>query len=130
MQKFNWLLAISMLFLVVAACQPAAPQEPETGPAVIKDIKVNFVDMEPPVVMAVITCPMPYICTVVDELKTERSDENVINITLTITSTPGRNCPKTEAFLIVQNVDLGSDFVSGQTYTINVNDKTTTFVME
>ena len=30
----------------------------------------------------------------------------------------------------VSAVFLGSDFVSGQTYTINVNDYTTSFVME
>jgi hypothetical protein len=41
----------------------------------------------------------------------------------------GAICPQVYGFF-EKNVNLGSDFVSGEAYTINVNDKTTSLVMQ
>jgi len=134
MKKLN-LISILLLFLAatVLACQPGgsqpfASQEPEIFPATILDIRIEVFDTSPPQVMAYIKSPIPDTCTAIDELKTERSD-STIDITLTIKRTPAAGCRKAEGYFM-QNVNLGSDFVSGQTYTIKVNDKTTSFVME
>ena len=132
MKKVKLLVAISLLLLVTTsiACQPAVPQEPEILPATIQDIRVEIADTHPPQVMAYIVAEIPDACTEFHDLKTERSDNSTINIDLTVKHTPGKSCKRTEGSILMQNVNLGSDFVSSQTYTINVNDKMTTFVME
>jgi len=52
-------------------------------------------------------------------------------VSITVTTKRTREAVCTQVYgYFEQNVNLGSDFVSGKTYTINVNDKTTSFVME
>jgi hypothetical protein len=66
-------------------------------------------------------------CTTFHELKTERS-VNVFKITVTVKRPRDAVCA--EIYTHFEKCEnLGSDFISGETYTIHVNDKTTTFVM-
>jgi inhibitor of cysteine peptidase len=130
MKKVNWPVAISLLLLVTAAvaCQPGGSQGLEVRPAPIHEVRVAIAESYPPQVIIYIKGGLSDGCTAFHELKTERSG-NTINIAVTTQRPKGAVCTQVYGYF-EQNVNLGSDFVSGQTYTVNVNDKTTSFVME
>jgi hypothetical protein len=129
MKKLNWLVIISILLLVATAvaCQPGG-QQLEIRLAPIHEVRVAIAESFPPQVMVYIQGGLSDGCTTFHELKTERSG-NTVNITVTTQRSRGAVCTQVYGYF-EQNVNLGSDFVSGQTYAINVNDKTTSFVME
>jgi inhibitor of cysteine peptidase len=129
MKKLSWLLVISMLLLVTTAlaCQPGDGQL-EIRLAPIHEVRVAIAESYPPQVMVYIQGGLADGCTTFHELKTERSGSTV-NITVTTRRPKDAVCTQVYGYF-EQNVNLGSDFVSGQTYTVNVNDKTTSFVME
>jgi inhibitor of cysteine peptidase len=129
MKKLSWLLVISMLLLVTTAlaCQPGDGQL-EIRLAPIHEVRVAIAESYPPQVMVYIQGGLADGCTTFHELKTERSG-STINITVTTRRPKDAVCTQVYGYF-EQNVNLGSDFVSGQTYTVNVNDKTTSFVME
>jgi inhibitor of cysteine peptidase len=129
MKQLNWLIAISILLLLatVVACQPGG-QQLEIRLAPIHEVRVAIAESFPPQVMVYIQGGLSDGCTTFHDLKTERSG-NTVNITVTTQRPKGAVCTQVYGYF-EQNVNLGSDFVSGQTYTINVNDKTTSFVMQ
>jgi len=125
MKKLNWLVALSLLVLVTAA---VACQQLEIRPAPIHEVRVAIAESYPPQVMVYIQGGLSDGCTIFHELKTERSG-NTVNIAVTTRRPKNAMCTQVYGYF-EQNVNLGSDFVSGKTYTIKVNDKTTSFVME
>ena len=125
MKKLNWLVALSLLVLVTAA---VACQQLEIRPAPIHEVRVAIAESYPPQVMVYIQGGLSDGCTIFHELKTERS-VNTVNIAVTTRRPKNAMCTQVYGYFM-QNVNLGSDFVSGKTYTIKVNDKTTSFVME
>ena len=130
MRKLNCLAVISPLLLVMTAiaCQPGASQGLEIRPAPIHEVRVAIAESYPPQVFVYIKGGLSDGCTTFHQLKTERSG-NTVNITVTTQRPKEAVCTQVYGYF-EQNVNLGSDFVSGQTYTIKVNDKTTSFVME
>jgi len=129
MKKLSWLVVILLLLLVATAvaCQPGG-QRLEIRLAPIHEVRVAIAESFPPQVMVYIQGGLSDGCTTFHELKTERSG-NTVNITVTTQRPRDAVCTQVYGYF-EQNVNLGSDFVSGQTYTIHVNDKTTSFVME
>jgi len=125
MKKLNWLMVILLLLLVATA---VACQQLEIRPAPIHEVRVAIAESYPPQVMVYIQGGLSDGCTTFHELKTERNG-NTVNITVTTQRPKDAVCTQVYGYF-EQNVNLGSDFVSSQTYTINVNDKMTTFVME
>ncbi len=130
MKKLTCLLVIPLLFLVVTAiaCQPGGGKELEIRPAPIHEVRVAIAESYPPQVMVYIQGGLSDGCTEFHDLKTERSG-NVVNITVTVQRPRDAMCTQIYGYF-EKNVNLGSDFVSGQTYTVRVNDRITTFVME
>jgi inhibitor of cysteine peptidase len=128
-KKFNWIVVTSILLLLAAgvACQPGG-QQLEIRLAPIHEVNVAIAESFPPQVIVHIQGGLSDGCTTFHDLKTERSG-NTVNITVTTQRPRGAICTQVYGFF-EQNVNLGSDFASGQTYTINVNDKTTSFVMQ
>jgi inhibitor of cysteine peptidase len=128
-KKLNWIVVISILLLLATAvaCQPGG-QQLEIRLAPIHEVRVAIAESFPPQVMVYIQGGLSDGCTTFHELKTERSG-NTVNITVTTQRPKGAVCTQVYGYF-EQNVNLGSDFASVQTYTINVNDKTTSFVME
>jgi inhibitor of cysteine peptidase len=128
-KKLNWLVVISILLLVATAvaCRPGG-QQLEIRLAPIHEVRVALAESYPPQVIVYIQGGLSDGCTTFHELKTERSG-NTVNITVTTQRPRDAICTQVYGYF-EKNVNLGSDFVSGQTYTINVNDKTTSFVME
>jgi inhibitor of cysteine peptidase len=129
MKKVNWLVLISLLLVIAAvACQPGGGNGLEIRPAPIHEVRVAIAESYPPQVMVYIQGGLSDGCTTFHELKTERSG-NMVNITVTTQRPREAVCTQVYGYF-EQNVNLGSDFISGQTYTVRVNDKTTSFVME
>jgi inhibitor of cysteine peptidase len=129
-KKLNWLVVILLLLLVATAiaCRPGGSQQLEIRLAPIHEVRVAIAELFPPQVIVHIQGGLSDGCTTFHELKTEHSG-SAVNITVTTQRPRGAICTQVYGYF-EQNVNLGSDFVSGQTYTINVNDRTTSFVME
>jgi len=89
---------------------------------------VAIAESYPPQVMVYIQGGLSDGCTEFHELKTSRGG-NTVNITVTTQRPRDAICTQVYGYF-EQNVNLGSDFVSGETYTVKVNDKMTNFVME
>ena len=98
------------------------------GLAPIHEVRVNMAESFPPQVFVYIKGGLADGCTTFHQLTTER-DENTINIKVTTQRPKDAVCIQVYGYF-EKNVALGSDFTSGETYTINVNDKTTSFVMQ
>ena len=102
--------------------------ELEIRPAPIHEVRINIAESYPPQVIVYIQGGLSDGCTTFHELNTQRSGRT-IDIEVT-TQRPIKSpiCPDIYG-LFEQNVNLGSDFTSGETYTVTVNDVTTDFVM-
>jgi hypothetical protein len=114
-------------YLLIVTVTRSAQSNVVISPAPIHDVKIAVTLLQPPEVLVYIKGGLRDTCTTFYDLNTERSG-NVINIKVSIQTTTGRVCGQVYTFF-ERCVDLGSDFVPGQVYTINVNDKTTTFTM-
>jgi inhibitor of cysteine peptidase len=125
MKKVNWLVVLSLLFLVTST---VACQQMDIRPAPIHEVRVAIAESYPPQVMVYIQGGLSDGCTEFHQLKAERSG-NEVDITVTTRRPKNAVCTQVYGYF-EKNVNLGSDFVSGKTYTININDKTTSFVME
>ena len=125
MKKVSLLLVLSLLFLLPSA---VACRQVDIRPAPIHEVRIAIAESYPPQVMVYIKGGLSDGCTEFHELKTERGGSE-INITVTTRRTRDAVCTQVYGYF-EKNVNLGSDFVSGQTYTVNVNDYTTSFVME
>jgi len=131
MQRTLYLVALALTVLLVTAvgCQPA-PAEPELEIrlAPIEEIQVNIAESYPQQIFVYIKGGLSDSCTTFHDLTTEHSG-NTISITVTTQRPKDKVCAQVYSFF-EKNVNLGTDFTSGETYTINVNDKTTSFVMQ
>jgi len=116
-----WATDITYVFL-------APPPELEIRLAPIHEVQVNIAESYPPQVIVYIKGGLSDGCTTFHELKTERTG-NKINIEVTTQRPKDKGCTAVYGYF-EKNVNLGSEFISGETYTINVNDKTTSFVMQ
>ena len=102
-------------------------QDMEIRPAPIHEVRVNIAESDPPQVFIYIKGGLTDGATTFHETKVERIG-NTINITVT-TQRP-KDAVATQVYgYFEENVALGIDFTYGETYTVNVNDYTTSFVM-
>jgi len=128
MKKLTCFLNLLFLLMTTFACQPGVGVGLDIRPAPIHEVRVAIAESYPPQVMVYIQGGLSDGCTEFHDLKTDRSG-NVINITVTVQRPRNAMCTQIYGYF-EKNVNLGTDFVSGQTYTIKVNDKMTTFVMQ
>jgi inhibitor of cysteine peptidase len=105
---------------------PAEDLEIRLAP--IHEVRVNIAESYPPQVIVYVEGGLSDGCTTFHSLKTERNGDT-INIEVTTQRPKGAVCAQVYGFF-EKNVNLGSDFVSGETYTINVNDYNTSFEMQ
>ncbi len=99
-------------------------------PAPIDEVTINVAESFPPQYIVHIVSGLPNGCARFNELTTTR-DGNVITITVTNLMPADPNVVCTLIYGIVEhNVNLGSDFTPGETYTVKVNDATKTFVAQ
>lgn len=121
-------LVLVVLIVVVAF---AAPRTAPAGdrvqvPAPIDKVEVIANKSNPPQYTVRIAAGLPGGCALRDSYKSERAG-TVITITV-LNTMPKDNLVCTAIYGTYElNVDIGSTFTTGTTYTVKVNDKTTTF---
>ena len=131
MKKISYLAMLALILIVVTTvgCQPEVDeQEIEIRPAPIHEVQINIAESYPPQVFIFIKGGLADGCTTFHELTTERTG-NTINIKVTTQRPKDAICAQVYGYF-EKNVALGSDFNSGETYIVNVNDKTKSFVMQ
>lgn len=112
--------------LVITVTRHATPaSQIELAP--IDDVKVAVTVTDPKDVIVYIKGGLKNTCTTFNGIDTRRSG-STITITVNVQVLTDQLCGQVYTFF-ERSVDLGSDFVSGQTYTVKVNDTTTTFTM-
>ncbi|MFC1963543.1 hypothetical protein ACFLVL_02865 [Chloroflexota bacterium] len=103
-------------------------QDIEIGLAPIHEVQIYFAESDPPQVMVYIQGGLSNGCTTFHDLTVQR-DNNIVEISVN-TKHP-KDVPCTDVYNYFEKYEnLGTDFTSGETYTIKVNDYTTTFVMQ
>jgi len=123
------IIALLLIPLAVIGCKRGGDgDELEINLAPIYDIRVNIAESYPLQVLVYLKGGLADSCTIFNEIKTEYSG-NTIDIEVTTQRPKDAVCTQVHRFF-EKNMNLGSDFISGGTYTINVNDKTTSFVMQ
>jgi hypothetical protein len=103
-----------------------APAGRHTVAAPIDQLDVLVLESFPPQYMLQIAAGLPSGCAKQDSHTVSRVGDT---ITVTVlNSMPNRDPPCTMIYGSYElNINLGSDFLSGSTYTVHVNDKVTTF---
>ncbi len=128
MKQSVYLIAAALMLPLTLGCQsPPAGGEKEIRLAPIHEVRVSIAESYPPQVFVYVKGGLADSCTTFHELKTERSG-NTITMTVTTERPKDAICAQVYTFF-ERNVNLGADFTSGETYTVKVNDKTTSFVM-
>ena len=136
MKRIILLLALMVVLGMIGCLQPNNPGSTSTptstlnvdiSPAPITGLQVITAPSQPPQFSATFKVGLRDTCTSFNDLTTARSG-NTVNITVTVQHEKDKICGQLYGFLD-KTVSLGSSFTSGQTYTVNVNDQTTTFVV-
>jgi hypothetical protein len=97
----------------------------ETKLAPIDEVRVYTMKSNPPQIGVYIKGGLPDGCTVFHNIETTR-EGSTVNIKVTVQRPRGIDCPAIYTNF-EKDVNLGIDFTFGTTYTLNVNDYTTTF---
>ena len=125
------LLATTALLAIAAAALTGGsgsmpPEARRTVPAPIDGLEVVMRESAPPQVSLKITAGLPSGCAQAHSHRLTRSG-NAFTVTV-LNSLPTGDPICTMIYgSYVLTVDLGSDFAAGQTYTVHVNDKSTSF---
>lgn len=96
--------------------------------APIHEVRVNIAESYPPQVFVYIQGGLSDGCTTFHEIAQDR-DGNVITMKVTTQRPRDKVCTQAYGYF-GKNVNLGTDFISGENYNIRVNDKMETFVMQ
>ncbi len=124
---------LSLLVIFVGACAGESNNQPpsdeiEIRLAPIHEVDISIAESFPPQVFVHIKGGLSDGCTTFHELKTEQAG-NTINIEVTTQRPKDAVCTAVYSYF-EKNVSLGSDFTSGETYTVKVNDYSTSFTMQ
>lgn len=114
------IIAISML--IISGCSSITVK-----PAPIHEVSISIAESYPPQVFVYIKGGLADSCTSFHNLSTERSG-NTLTINVTTQRTNDKACAQVYGFF-EKNINLESDFISGESYTIIVNDETVDFTM-
>lgn len=111
---------------ITSSCHCATDQqETDISLAPIHDVQVNIAESYPEQIFVYIKGGLRDGCTTFHDIETQRSG-NIIDITVTTERPRDAICAQVYGYF-EKNVPLGSDFTSGETYIVNVNDVTTSF---
>jgi hypothetical protein len=126
-----------MCALSVTSCASVAERVPDSPSpsgrqavlAPIDSLDVQVLESNPPQYMLSVRAGLPSGCAERNRYDTERAAEA---ITVTVLNwMPTDNAPCTMMYGSYElNINLGSDFQAGTTYSVNVNDKKTSFVAQ
>jgi inhibitor of cysteine peptidase len=125
MPVFFSLLALLSL-VITSSCHCGADQDgTEIALAPIHEVRVNIAESYPEKIFIYIEGGLKDSCTTFHDIETQRNG-NTIDITVTTQRPRDAVCAQVYSYF-EENVALGSDFISGETYTVNVNDVTASF---
>lgn len=99
----------------------------EIKPAPIHQVEIRFAESSPVQVFVYVQGGLSDGCTTLKDIKTTRQD-TIIDIAVTVQRPLGQICTTIYGYF-EQNVALGTDFISGNTYHLKVNDVARNFVM-
>lgn len=119
------LLIITVLALsitVIGGCSSVIIKQ-----APIHEVSISIAESYPPQVFVYIKGGLADSCTSFHELSIERSG-NTITISVTTERNKDKSCAQVYGFF-ERNINLDSDFISGEVYTVKVNDETVDFTM-
>jgi hypothetical protein len=128
--------AVVLAALVATTCasatdNPLAPAPPgrQAVPAPIDRLDVRVLESSPPQYVLSVQAGLPSGCAEKNRHQAERAAEA---ITVTVLNwMPTGSTPCTMIYGSYElNINVGSDFRSGTTYSVSVNDKKTTFVAQ
>jgi hypothetical protein len=105
--------------------KPPAPNNLEINLAPIHEVRTSLMKSNPPQVGVYIKGGLRDGCTAFHDIEISREGRTV-NIKVTTEHPGDAICPAIYTYF-EKNINLGSDFIVGTTYTLNVNDYTTTF---
>jgi hypothetical protein len=127
--KRRWLLTIIILTTIgtAAGCK-ADVDDILIRDAPIHEVRINIAESFPPQIFVYIKGGLADGCTTFKGITVTRQG-NTIDINVTTARLRDAICIQVYGFF-EKTVGLGSDFISGESYTINVNDFTETFVMQ
>jgi hypothetical protein len=114
-------ILILVSLTVISACQ----RDIEISLAPIHEVRINFAESYPVQIFVYIKGGLRDGCTRFHDLTVERNGD-IIKITVTTEHPRDAICPAVYGYF-EKNVALGTDFVSGKTYTVKVNEIATTF---
>lgn len=126
MKKTGGLVLLALVASFAFGC--AAPDEEdeiEIKLAPIHEVSIAIAESFPEQIFVYIKGGLPDGCTTFHGLAIDRDGKDV-NITVTIARPRDAVCTQVYGYF-EQNINLGSDFVSGETYDVNVNDVTERF---
>jgi inhibitor of cysteine peptidase len=133
-------LALAAVATAAAACDDAdADPTPGAEPtyamkvedAPIDDLEILILESFPPQYNLLVTSGLPSGCAVFDKAEIVRRAANEITVRVTNLMPDGDDIMCTAIYGIKETtVPLGSDFESGQKYTVRVNDKSIDFTAQ
>jgi hypothetical protein len=100
----------------------------EISPAPIHEVQVSLLKSNPPQIGVYIKGGLPDGCTTVNNIEVTR-EGNMVNLKVTVQRPKDKACPAIYTYF-ERDVNLGSGFTFGTTYTLRVNDYTTTFAYQ
>lgn len=121
------IIGIAAIVAAASGRGPAAPSgDRQTVPAPIDRLEVVLRESNPPQVSLKVTAGLPSGCAQKDSHSVSRAGDT---ITVTVLNTMPKGNPICTMIYgqYDLSIDLGSSFAPGTTYTVRVNDKTTTF---
>lgn len=99
-----------------------------SAPAPIERVEISVAESSPPQYFVDIVSGLPNGCARFDSIETSRSGDTIQLVVVNLVPSPGSQVACTMIYGTVQHhVALGTDFESGRTYTVVVNDVTETF---
>jgi inhibitor of cysteine peptidase len=122
------LSVLAVVFMAVIASAGCCPQTGglEVKLAPIHEVQINIAESFPEQIFVYIKGGLADSCTSFHDLKTERIG-NTIKIEVTTERPRDAVCAQVYGYF-EKNINLGSDFTRGESYTVDVNGVTQTFV--
>lgn len=122
-------ILIFILFSSLIGCKSEnTPANLEIKPAPIHEIKVSYAKSNPPQVLVSINGGLPDGCSKFHNA-TYQVTGKTADIKVTIQRPKDAICTEIYGYF-EHTINLGSNFIRGEVYTVNVNDETTTFTMQ
>ena len=114
----------------LACTSPTAPTEPVRALAPIESVDINVAESFPPQYFAAVVSLQPNSCVTFDAVETTREGNSIRVLVWNLVPTdPDVACAQVIS-TTEHNVALGTDFESGQSYDVEVNDVTRTFTAQ